>query len=430
MSERRLGPSGPVTPEAVLDHLSPGADIIVPLANGEPVSVLDAIEAANESLRGVRVHQMHALHDRRYLHGDFGDRLRHVSYFLSHITRPHFLSGALDLVPNNFSEMRLILQEATTDPLVIAAASPPDRHGYFSLGVSADYVSSLIGRARFFLEANDRMPRTFGRNQIHISQIVGYCESDRRLIEVPPPPMTPADEAIANLVAERIPHRATIQTGIGSIPNAIMSALRDHQDLGVHTELLSDGVIDLIEAGVVNGVAKTINRTKTIGTFALGTERLYDFLHDNAAVELWPVRYVNDPRVIAQLDNFVSVNATVAVDFLGQCASETINGKYFSSSGGQADFARGALYSHGGQGFITLHSTTAQGAISKIVPRLAPGDVVTTIKNTVDHVVTEHGIAKLRGRSIRDRTRALIDIADPAHRDALRFEATQMGYLR
>jgi acyl-CoA hydrolase len=241
--------------------------------------------------------------------------------------------------------------------------------------------------------------------------------------------MSAADRAIADLVAERIPHRATIQTGIGSIPNAIMSALRDHQDLGVHTELLSDGVIDLIESGVVNGVAKSINRTKTIGTFALGTTRLYDFLHDNAAVELWPVRYVNDPRVIAQLENFVSINATVAVDFLGQCASETINGKYFSSSGGQADFARGALYSRGGQGFITLHATTAGGTVSKIVPRLSPGDVVTTIKNTVDHVVTEHGIAKLRGRSIRERTNALINIADPAHRDVLRFEAAQMGYL-
>jgi acyl-CoA hydrolase len=218
MNERRLGPSGPVPPEVVLDHLAPGADIIVPLANGEPVALLDAIEAAHDKLQGVRVHQMHALHDRRYLRGDFGDRLRHVSYFLSHVTRPYFHAGALDLVPNNFSEMRVILQEATTNPLVVAAASPPDRHGYFSLGVSADYVSSLIGRARFFLEANPRMPRTFGRNQIHISQVVGFCESDRPLIEVPPPPMSSADRAIADLVAERIPHRATIQTCMTTPP--------------------------------------------------------------------------------------------------------------------------------------------------------------------------------------------------------------------
>jgi acyl-CoA hydrolase len=428
-NNQRLGPSGPVAPEQVLLHVAPGTDIIVPLANGEPVSVLDAIEAANESLQGVRVHQMHALRDRNYLRGDYGDRLHHVSYFLSHITRPHFHSGALDLVPNNFSEMRSILKEVTADPLIVAAASPIDRHGYFSLGVSADYVSSFIGRARFFLEANRQMPRTFGRNQIHVSQVVGYSECDRPLLEVAQPPLSDIDRKIAQLVVERIPNGATFQTGIGSIPNAIMSTLNDHRDLGVHTELLSDGVIDLVESGVVNGVAKTINRTKTIGTFALGTQRLYDFLHDNPALELWPVSYVNDPRTIAQLKNFISINATVSVDFLGQCASETVNGKYFSSSGGQADFARGALYSDGGKGFITLHSTVANGTISKIVPRLAAGDVVTTIKNTVDHVVTEHGVAKLRGRSIRERTRALIDIADPAHRDALRYEAVAMGYL-
>jgi acyl-CoA hydrolase len=429
MSHRQLGPTGPVAPEAVLEHVAPGTDIIMPLANGEPVAVLDAIEAAAATLHNVRVHQMHALNDRPYLRGEFGDRLRHVSYFLSHVTRPHFHEGTLDLVPNNFSEMRAILQEVTHDPLVIAAASPLDRHGYFSLGVSADYTASFIGRARFFLEANPQMPRTFGRNQIHISQIVGYAECDRPLLEIAPPPSNDIDRRIAELVAERVPHRATIQTGIGSIPNAIMSALGDHRDLGVHTELLSDGLVDLIESGVVNGVAKTLNRTKTIGTFALGTQRLYDFLHDNAALELWPVRYVNDPRTIAQLRDFVSINATVAVDFLGQCASETINGKYFSSSGGQSDFARGALYSEGGQGFITLHSTTANGTISKIVPRLASGDVVTTIKNTVDHVVTEHGVAKLRGRSIRERTRALIAIADPAHRRSLEQEAKTMGYL-
>ncbi len=429
MSHRQLGPTGPVPPEAVLEHVAPGTDIIMPLANGEPVTVLDAIEAAAATLQNVRVHQMHALNDRQYLSGEFGDRLRHVSYFLSHVTRPHFHAGTLDLVPNNFSEMRAILQEVTNDPLVLAAASPLDRHGYFSLGVSADYTSSFIGRARFFLEANRQMPRTFGRNQIHISQIVGYTEVDRPLLEVAPPPSNAVDQRIAELVAERVPHRATIQTGIGSIPNAIMSALGDHRDLGVHTELLSDGLVDLIESGVVNGVAKTLNRTKTIGTFALGTKRLYDFLHDNAALELWPVRYVNDPRTIAQLRDFVSINATVAVDFLGQCASETINGKYFSSSGGQSDFARGALYSEGGQGFITLHSTTANGTISKIVPRLASGDVVTTIKNTVDHVVTEHGIAKLRGRSIRERTHALIAIADPAHRRSLEQEAKAMGYV-
>jgi len=279
-------------PDAVLGHVGPGADLIVPLANGEPVALLDAIEAHGDELEGVRVHQMHALHDRRYLHGAFGDRLRHVSYFLSHVTRPCLAAGTIELVPNNFSEMRAILAERTVDPLVIAASSPQDRHGYFSLGLNADYVSSFIGRARFFLEANVQMPRTFGRNQIHVSQVLGWVDVDRPLVEVPPPSRSAIDDRIAAFVAERIPNGATIQTGIGSIPNAILAALSDHRDLGVHTELLSDGLIDLVDAGVVNGVAKQINRTKAVGTFALGTRHLYDFLDANAAFELLPVRYV------------------------------------------------------------------------------------------------------------------------------------------
>ncbi len=417
------------TANAVLEHIGVGADLIVPLANGEPVTVLDAVEAAAGELERVRVHQMHCLRDRPYLHGSFGDRLRHVSYFLSEITRPCFRAGTIDLVPNNFSEMRAILNARTTDPLIVAAASPPDRHGYFSLGLNADYVASFIGRARFFLEANPQMPRTFGRNQVHISQVVGWCEADYPLVEVIPAPSVKLDDRIAAFVAERIPNRATIQTGIGSIPNAILSALRGHRDLGVHTELLSDGVTELVDLGVITGVAKQLNRTKAVGTFALGTRSLYDFLDENTAFELWPVRYVNDPRVIAQEAGFVSINATISVDLLGQCASETIHGSYYSSSGGQADFARGAMYSDGGQGFVVLHSTTRDGSISKIVSQLDPGDVVTTLKNTVDKVVTEWGVAELRGRSIRERTRALIAIAHPDHRDRLPRGSGDVGLL-
>ena len=427
VSNRPIVP--PSSTASVLEHISDGTDIIVPLANGEPVTLIDAIERQADQLCGVRVHQMHALHDRPYLHGAYGDRLHHVSYFLSHVTRPCYRAGTVDLVPNNFSEMRTILQGATKDPLVIAAASPPDRHGYFSLGLNADYVSSFVGRARFFLEANRQMPRTFGRNQVHVSQVVGWSEADYPLIEVTPPDVTDADRRIAAQVADRIPDRATLQVGIGAIPNAILASLTGHADLGIHTELISDGVMDLVERGVVSGVAKQLNRTKTVGSFALGTQRLYDFLHENTAIELWPVRYVNDPRVIAQESNFVSINATIAVDLIGQCASETVAGTYFSSSGGQADFARGAMYSDGGQGFVVLHSTTRNDTISKIVPQLAAGDVVTTLKNTVDKVVTEWGIAELRGRSIRQRATALIGIAHPVHRDQLTQSARTLGYI-
>jgi acyl-CoA hydrolase len=422
-------PTPPSAPDAVLEHLSATADVIVPLSNGEPVAVLDAIEDHADRFTGLRIHQMHALHDRPSLHGAFGDRIRHRSYFLSHITRPCYAAGTIDLVPSNFSEMRDLLRAATRDPVVVAAASPVDRHGYFSLGVSADYTASFIGRARFFLEANPRMPRTFGRNQLHISQIAGWCEVDRPLLEVEPAPIDELDERIAAHVAARVPDGATIQIGIGATPNAILASLRDHRDLGIHTELISDGVVDLVEAGVVTGVRKRLNRTKAVGTFALGTDRLHRFLDDNPALELWPVNYVNDPRVIAGEPGFVSINSTLSVDLLGQCASETIAGQYYSSSGGQADFARGAMYSDGGQGFVVLHSTTADGHVSKITPTLAAGDVVTTIKNTVDKVVTEWGVAELRGRSIRERAGALIAIAHPDHRDHLRHCAHHLGYL-
>jgi acyl-CoA hydrolase len=425
MTPARQQPA-PLPPEDVLAHVH--GDVIVPLGNGEPVTLLDVLEAHAADLGEVRVHQMHALHDRPYLHGAH-PTMRHVSYFLSHVTRPCFHAGTVDLVPSNFSEMRDVLGSATHDPLVLAAASPPDRHGYFSLGVSADYTSSLIGRARIFLEANAQMPRTFGRNQIHISQVVGWSEADYPLLTLPPAAMSAADRRIGELVAERVPNAATLQVGIGGIPNAILEHLRDHRDLGVHTELIADGIADLIERGVVTGVAKQLNRTKTVATFALGTQWLYDFIDENTAVELWPVRYVNDPRIIGTERQFVSINATLAVDLLGQCASETLAGRYWSSSGGQADFARGAMYSPGGQGFVVLRSTAMSGAVSRIVTQLAPGDVVTTNKNTVDKVVTEHGIAQLRGRSIRERALALIAIADPAHRADLRAGAHRLGYV-
>jgi acyl-CoA hydrolase len=419
----------PVPPEGVLEHILPGTDLIVPLAVGEPIGLLDAVESAAAHLEGVRVHQMHALVDRGYLDGRFGDRLRHVSYFLSSVTRPYFHAGQLDLVPAHFSEVPLLLRHNCRRPLILAAASPPDRHGYFSLGTNADYVAPFLGKWPIFLEANEQMPRTFGHNSIHITQVLGWSHTDRPLVEAAPAEPDDLDHAIAALISERIPDRATIQAGIGSIPNAVLASLGDHKDLGMHTELLSDGVIDLVENGVVTGVHKRRRPNQIVTTFALGTRRLYDFLHENPAVAFLPVDFVNDPRVIAQEPRLVSINATTEVDLLGQAASETIGGRYFSGSGGQADFARGAMFSEGGQGFIVLRSTTRDGATTRIVPRLARGSVVTTLKNTVDKVVTEWGVAELRGRSLRERAANLIDIAHPDYREQLTREARSMGYL-
>jgi acyl-CoA hydrolase len=414
--------------EDVLALVTPGADVIVPLANGEPPTLLDVLEANQETLRRVRVHQMHALEERAYIRGEFGDRLRHVSYFLSAATRAAYWTGGCDLVPSNFSEVPAVLRHATRCSLVIARAAPPDTHGYFSLGTNADYTASLIGEVPFFLEVDPAMPRTFGENQIHATEVAGWCESDRGLTAVPPKEPSAEDLRIGEFVADRVRNGSTIQIGIGSVASGVLRALGGHRHLGVHTELLSDGMVDLVETGAVTGTRKQLRRHKVVATFCLGTQRLYDWLDENAAVELLPVEWVNDPRVIGQEPDFVSVNATTEVDLFGQCASETAGGRYWSSSGGQADFARGAMYSEGGQAFVVLRSLTHDGR-GRITSRLSDGSVVTTLKNTVDHVVTEWGVAELRGRSLEQRARALIQIAHPSTRDDLQSQARRLGLI-
>src|SRR4051795_9485298 len=319
-------------------------------------------------------------------------------------------------------------REHTACSMVLAAASEPDPRGYFTLGTNADYVAPLIGHVPFFLAVTPHMPRTFGLNQIHVSQVAGWTRSEQPLADVAPVPPDERDQTIAEIIAGEIPDGATLQVGIGGIPNALLSRLTGHRDLGIHTELISDGIVDLVEAGVVTGTCKQLRPNKIVATFCLGTRRLYDWLDDNGAVEMLPVDLVNDPRRIAMEEDFMSINATSEVDLYGQCASETIAGRYWSSSGGQADFARGAMYSTRGQAFIVLHSTTSKGR-SRIRTRLTEGSVVTTLKNTVDHVVTEWGVAKLRGRSLADRARALIAVAHPDHREALEREAHEAGIL-
>ncbi|HET7523540.1 MAG TPA: acetyl-CoA hydrolase/transferase C-terminal domain-containing protein, partial [Acidimicrobiales bacterium] len=246
---------------------------------------------------------------------------------------------------------------------------------------------------------------------------------------VPPAESSAEDRKIGELVAERIADESTLQVGIGSISAGVLEALTGHSHLGIHTELLSDGVMNLVESGVVTGAAKRLRRNKLVATFCLGSRRLYEWLNENAAVELLPVDWVNNPRVIGQEPRFVSVNSTTEVDLFGQCASETIGGRYWSGSGGQADFARGAMYSEGGQAFVVLRSVTHDGR-SRIRSRLSEGSVVTTLKNTVDHVVTEWGVAELRGRSLAQRARALIAIAHPTVREELEAEALQLGLVR
>lgn len=415
-------------PEAVLDWLEPGADVIVGLGNGEPVTVIDAIEASAESLREVRLHQMLPLRDRRYIDGEVPN-LRHVSWFLSPHDRRAFHAGKCDLVPNSFSEVPALMRATTKRTIALAAAALPDRHGYFSLGPHAEYMAPIIGEVPFFVEANPQLPRTFGENQVHVSQVVGWCEADYPLVEVPPREATDTDRKIAEFVVERIDDGATIQAGIGSVPDQVLNLLSGHRELGAHTELMSDGFVDLIEGGAITGTRKATHRNRVITTTVLGTRRLLDFVADNPGVELWPVDYTNDPRNIGREPRMTAINATLEVDFLGQCASESLGTDYWSSTGGQADYTRGVLYAEHGQSFIVLHSTPHDESCSRIVPTLHPGAAVTSYKNIVDKVVTEHGVAELRGRTIRERTLRLIAIAHPKFRDQLTATAREFGYL-
>lgn len=417
----------PGVPEDVLNFVTDGSQLVVPLALGEPPTLIEVLEDNCDQFTGVRIHQMDPLVQRRYIRGEYGDRLRHVGYYLGPGSRQAYWDGSCDLVPNHFSEMPLILRRVKPD-LVLARAAGPDEHGYFSLGTNSDYTATFIGHVPFFLEVTPQVPFTYGSNLIHYSQLVGWTRTDAPFPEYRHRDRTPTDEAIAALVAERVTDGSCLQVGIGSVPDALLGALHGHRDLGIHTEVMADGLMRLVESGAATGTRKRHHRNKHVATFAVGSPQLMRWLDRNAAVSMSAVDWTNDPRIIAEEPNFVSINATTEVDLMGQAASETIAGRYWSSSGGQADFARGAMYSENGKAFLVLHSTTGKG-VGRIRATLTPGSVVTTLKNTVDNVVTEYGVAELRGATLHERAKRLIAIAHPDHRDELRFEARKIGML-
>ncbi|WP_246521473.1 acetyl-CoA hydrolase/transferase family protein [Ornithinibacillus massiliensis] len=415
------------TQSEILSLLSNYQHIIVSMANGEPDYILNLIDEHPEAFTNLTIHQMLELKDRRYIQGEYPN-IRYVSYFLSKHARKSFLNGTCDLIPNHFHQMPRLLEKRCPNPLVISQASPMDEEGYFSLGTSGDYTAHFIGKAPFVLQVNNHVPKTHGKNRIHISQVAGFIQYDQSLQELPNAPICDIDQQIAEYVAERIENGSTLQVGIGGIPNAVVSLLKDHRDLGIHTEMLTDGVYDLATNGVITGTKKHTHPEKIIATFAFGTQRLYDFMNNNKQIEILPVNQVNDPRVIAKEDNMVAINATTEIDFYGQCASETVAGKYYSSTGGQTDFGSGVRFAKNGKGFICLYSAAKNDTISRIKPILSPASVVTTSKNDVDYIVTEYGIAQLQGKSIFARTKALIDIAHPKFRDELTYEAKKMGF--
>ncbi len=330
-------------------------------------------------------------------------------------------------VPGYFHQVALMMIEDIGIHAHMVTVSPMDRHGYFSFGTNGDYSIDVARDCKKLLvEVNENMPRTFGSGLLHVSEVDAVVENTVPLVEYPPREASPTDARIAGYIRDLIPEHACVQFGIGGVPDAVCATLRDHEDLGIHTELLTPSMIELIEAGDVSNKYKKVHRYKTLFNLALGPREMYEFMDDNPSMEVGPASYVNDPAVIGQNDNVVSVNSFIEIDLLGQVNAEFLLGHQFSAPGGQMDFVRGAQRSKGGKSFVAATSTAAHGKVSRIVSRLSAP--ITDPRMEVEYIVTEFGIRNLRGKSSTERAQALIEISHPDFREQLAAEAEEAGF--
>lgn len=396
-----------------------------------PIPLVDALVARGAALRDVEIVHMMTLGDAPYTRPEFAGRFRHNGLFLGPNVREGVQEGRADYTPIFLSEIEaLFTSGAMPIDVVLMQVSPPDAHGFVSLGTSVDCTLTAARCARHVIaEVNDRMPRTLGDSFLHVSKISAIVQTSRPLVELHAEPSTEMQRRIARNVASLIPDGATLQVGIGGIPDAVLGHLGDRKDLGIHSEMCSDGVIPLIESGVINGDRKTLHRGKLVVGFVLGTEKLFRFVHENPIFEFRPIFYTNDPFVIAQNDRMVAINSALEVDLTGQVCSDSLGPKPYSGFGGQVDFIRGAARSKGGLPIIALPSTARNGTVSRIAPMLAPGAGVVTSRADVHYVVTEHGIAYLHGKNLRQRADALIAIADPKFQEQLEEAAWRTLHL-
>lgn len=408
-----------------------GDTIVVPTGVGEPPALLTALSEMRRDFQDVKVFQILAMRKYGYIDPATADHVRHVAFFLGGATRSGGQEGWIDFIPNYFSELpQQIERGQIASDVVFTMASPMDEHGYFSISLGADYTMAAIAKARaVVLEVNPHVPFAFGNCHIHISQVAALVESDQPVLEVGLPKIGPVQEAIGKYVADMIDDGSTLQIGYGGIPDAVVMQLTNKHDLGIHTEMIGDGILTLVESGAITNRRKNYLPGKMIATFALGSEKLYRFMHRNPGLEMHPVDFTNDPYLAGQNDKLIAINATLQIDFLGQCGSESLGFSPYSGTGGQVDFVRAANRSRGGKAFIVLPSTAKNDTISRIVPTLTPGTHVTTSKNDINYVVTEYGVAQLRGKSMRQRTRELIGIAHPNFRAELTEQAKRMKIL-
>jgi itaconate CoA-transferase len=427
------------TAARAVETIASGSRLSMGMAMAEPPALLQALAERAEAgkIEDVRVYYFEAtsIAGKTILRYELNDRIRPYCMFITGTERALIKRGVEDdgrkvinYVPNNFHQSpRLLIEDVGIDTFV-CTVSPMDRHGYMSFGVGNDY-STKVARAakRLIVEVNAHMPRVHGSGAaLHVSEVDALVENHTPLLEAPVRRPSPEDEVIGATIAGLVPDGACLQMGVGALPNLVCTHLADRNDLGVHTEALCPGLVDLVHSGVVTNKAKAINRGKTVFTFAMGQKAMYDYLDDNPSVESWPVDYVNNPTVIAQNDKVVSINATIQIDLTGACNSEHMLGHQYSASGGQLDFVRGAYASKGGKSIIAAKSTAAKGMVSRIVPKL--DGPVTTPRIDTHWVVTEFGAANLKGLSSTERAHALIGLAHPDFRDQLR-EAAKAQHL-
>jgi acyl-CoA hydrolase/RimJ/RimL family protein N-acetyltransferase len=420
-----------VTPATAIRKIAAGRRILIGSGAAEPVALVNALVEHGEHLADNEIVHLLTLGPAPYVKPEYASRFRHKAFFIGQNTREAVQAGRADFMPIFLSEIpRLIRARRVRVDVVLLQVTPPDRHGQMSLGVSVDVVRAAVDSADLVIaEVNPLMPRTFGDSFIRAEDIDWLVPVEAPILEHHSDPLDEVSVQIGRHVASLIPNGATLQTGIGKIPHAVVKALAGHQDLGIHTEMLSDSVLELIDSGVINGRKKTLLRGKIVTSFVMGTRRLYDFVHDNPCVELWPSDFTNDPFVVAKNDNMIAINSAVAVDLTGQVAADSIGGRFFSGIGGQVDFIRGAARSEGGKPIICLPSTARDGSISRIQATLEGGAGVVTSRGDVHYVVTEYGIADLWGKTIRERATALIGIAHPDFRGELLNGAKQRKYV-
>jgi 4-hydroxybutyrate CoA-transferase len=421
---REIYKSRVVSAHEAVSHIKSGNRVVVAHASGSPEILLKALVNNKDAYKNVEIVHMVSMGASEYCLPEMEKHFVHNSLFAGATTRKAIHDGRASYTVSHFSQIpRLFIEKILPVDVTLCMVSLPDEHGFCSFGVSVDYTKPAAESSKLVIaEVTPNMPRTLGDAFIHVSELDCIVETESSPIILQPPRISGIDEKIGGYCAELIKDGDCLQLGIGAVPDSILGFLKLKKDLGIHTEMFSDGVVDLVEAGVITCAKKNFHPGKMVATFFMGTEKLYKFVHNNPMVQMFSVDYTNNPAIIAQNNNMVSVNSTLQVDLTGQGASESIGYKQFSGTGGQADFIRGAAWSKGGRSILAFHSTASGDKISRIVPHLDEGAVVTTTRSDIHYVVTEYGIADLRGKSVPARAKALITVAHPDFRGELKKE--------